>query len=114
MCCDLLVAAVGNDLQGARVVEKPWGAVFADRTDPRVEQFTESVSFDRRLYGQDIAGSLAHARMLASVGLISRDECGRIEQTLRDIRQEIEQGQFPFHVELEDIHMHIERALTDR
>ena len=96
------------------MAEKPWGAVFADRTDPRVEKFTESVSFDRRLYGQDIAGSMAHARMLAAVGLISRDECAQIEQTLRDIRQEIEQGQFPFRTELEDIHMHIERALVDR
>ncbi len=96
------------------MAEKPWGAVFADQTDPRVEQFTESVSIDRRLYGQDIAGSIAHARMLAKVGLISRDECTQIEQTLRDIRQEIEQGQFPFRIELEDIHMHIERALVDR
>ncbi len=96
------------------MAEKPWGAVFADRTDPRVEKFTESVSFDRRLYGQDIVGSLAHARMLAAVGLISREECCQIEQTLRDIRQEIEQGRFPFDIALEDIHMHIERALTDR
>jgi argininosuccinate lyase len=96
------------------VAEKPWGAVFADHTDPRVEKFTESVSFDRRLYGHDIVASLAHARMLAAVGLISHEEYGQIEQTLRDIRQEIEQGQFPFQVELEDIHMHIERALTDR
>ena len=96
------------------MAEKPWGAVFADHTDPRVEKFTESVSFDRRLYGQDVVGSVAHARMLAAVGLISREECCQIEQTLRDIRQEIEQGQFPFHIELEDIHMHIERALTDR
>jgi argininosuccinate lyase len=96
------------------VSEKPWGAVFADRTDPRVEKFTESVSFDRRLYAQDLVGSLAHARMLASVGLITNDECCQIEQALRDIRQEIEQGDFLFQTELEDIHMHIERALVDR
>jgi argininosuccinate lyase len=96
------------------VAEKPWGAVFADQTDPRVEKFTESVSFDRRLYEQDIAGSVAHARMLAAVGLISREECSEIEQALLAIRQEIEQGQFEFRTELEDIHMHIERALIDR
>ena len=54
------------------MAEKPWGAVFADQTDRRVEQFTESVSFDRRLYAQDIDGSIAHAQMLAKVGLISR------------------------------------------
>jgi argininosuccinate lyase len=96
------------------VAEKPWGGVFEQSTDRRVEQFTESVSFDRRLYAQDIAGSIAHAQMLASVGLIARDECCQIEQTLGDIRQEIEQGKFHFSYELEDIHMHIERALVDR
>jgi argininosuccinate lyase len=79
-----------------------------------VEKFTESVSFDRRLYAQDIAGSIAHAQMLAKVGLLNASECKEIEQTLGDIRQEIEQERFPFSVELEDVHMHIERALVDR
>ena len=83
-------------------------------TDRRVEQFTESVSFDRRLFAQDIAGSTAHALMLAKVGLITADECRLIEQTLGEIRREIEQGSFPFQTELEDIHMHVEKALTDR
>jgi len=96
------------------VAEKAWGGVFDQATDRRVEQFTESVSFDRRLYAQDIAGSIAHARMLAKVGLISPDESQQIEQALGDIRQEIEQGNFQFKIELEDIHMHIERALIDR
>jgi argininosuccinate lyase len=96
------------------VSEKAWGGVFQQRTDPRVEKFTESVSFDHRLYAQDIRGSVAHARMLASVGLIGSDECHQIEQALAQIRQQIEQGQFPFQTELEDIHMHIERALIDR
>ncbi len=94
--------------------EKAWGGVFAEATDARVEQFTESVSFDRRLYAHDIAGSIAHARMLAEVGLIALDECEQIEQGLREIQQEIEQGRFPFRAELEDIHMHVERALIDR
>ena len=96
------------------MAEKAWGGVFTEATDRRVEQFTESVSFDRRLYAQDIAGSTAHAQMLASVGLITSDECQQIEQALAAIRQEIEQGSFPFRVELEDVHMHIERALIDR
>ncbi len=82
--------------------------------DARVEKFTESVSFDRRLYAHDIDASIAHAQMLAKVGLLSPDECQQIEQALGDIRREIEQGRFQFKIELEDIHMHIERALIDR
>ncbi len=93
---------------------KAWSGVFEQGTDALVEKFTESVSFDRRLYAQDIAGSIAHAQMLAHTGLLTADECRQIEQTLDDIRQEIEQGRFEFKIELEDIHMHIERALTDR
>jgi argininosuccinate lyase len=96
------------------VAQKAWGGVFREATDQRVEKFTESVSFDRRLYAQDIEASTAHAQMLAKVGLLSADECGQIEQALGDIRQEIEQGRFQFKVELEDIHMHVERALIDR
>jgi argininosuccinate lyase len=96
------------------VAEKAWGGVFQQPTDRRVEEFTESVSFDRRLYAQDIAGSIAHAQMLAKVGLMSEDECRQIGQHLEAIRQEIEQGRFRFCAQLEDIHMHIERALVDR
>lgn len=96
------------------MAEKPWGGVFDEATDRRVEEFTESVSFDRRLYAHDIDASVAHAQMLAKVGLISDGECRQIEQGLGEIRQEIEQGRFRFSSELEDIHMHIERALIDR
>lgn len=96
------------------VADKPWSGVFEEATDRRVEKFTESVSFDRRLYAHDICGSIAHAEMLAEVGLLSADECRQIVQTLHDIRQEIEQGRFEFRTELEDIHMHVERALIDR
>jgi argininosuccinate lyase len=96
------------------VAKKAWSGVFEEATDRRVEEFTESVSFDRRLYAHDIAASIAHAQMLAQVGLITSDECQQIEQSLGDIRQEIEQGRFQFEIELEDIHMHIERALIDR
>ena len=94
--------------------KKAWGGVFDGATDRRVEEFTESVSFDRRLYAHDIAGSVAHAQMLAKVGLLTDDECRQIEQTLAEIRLEIEQDRFPFSSEREDIHMHIEAALIER
>ncbi len=93
---------------------KAWSGVFNTATDRRVEQFSESISFDRRLYAHDIQGSIAHAQMLATVGLLTSEECQQIEQGLTDIRQEIEQERFPFSIELEDIHLHIERALVDR
>ncbi len=94
--------------------KKAWGGVFDEATDCRVEAFTESVSFDRRLYAQDIAGSIAHAQMLARVGLLTAEECQQIEQTLLEIGEEIAAGRFPFCIELEDVHMHIERALIER
>ena len=96
------------------MAEKAWSGVFAEATDHRVEGFTESVSFDRRLYAHDIDGSTAHAKMLAKVGLISDEEAGQIERGLEEIRQEIEQGRFEFRIELEDIHMNIERALIEK
>ena len=96
------------------MTEKPWGGVFDQATDRRVEEFTESVSFDRRLYAHDIDGSIAHAQMLAKVGLLSGTECQQIEQGLQQIRQDIERGAFPFRTELEDIHMHVEAALIER
>lgn len=88
--------------------------VFGSATDRRVDLFTESVSFDRRLYAQDIAGSIAHSQMLASVGLITPDEQQRIEAALIEIRSEIAEDRFELKIELEDIHMHIEQALIDR
>lgn len=96
------------------MADKPWGGVFDQATDKRVEEFTESISFDHRLYAQDIQGSIAHAQMLAKVGLLTADECLQIEKHLTEIGQEIAAGKFPFKIELEDIHMHIERALIDR
>ena len=93
---------------------KAWGGVFREGQDQRVEAFTESVSFDQRLYAHDIEGSIAHAQMLAKVGLLTNDECRQIEQGLAEIRDDIEQGRFEYKTELEDIHMHIERALIER
>ncbi len=82
--------------------------------DRRLETFTESISFDHRLYAHDIAGSIAHAQMLAAGGILSNGECQQIEKVLTEIRADIEQGDFEFRDELEDIHMHIEQALIDR
>lgn len=93
---------------------KAWGGRFQQQTDARVEAFTESISFDSRLAAVDIKGSQAHARMLAKVGLISDEECQQILEVLTQIGVEIEQGQFEFRFDLEDIHMHIESALIER
>ena len=93
---------------------KAWGGRFQQDTDPRVESFTESISFDSRLYEVDIRGSRAHATMLADVGLITAQERDQICDTLNEIREEIAAGNFPFKAELEDIHMHIESALIER
>jgi argininosuccinate lyase len=96
------------------LASKPWGGRFHGPTDRRVEAFTESISFDCRLFEHDLRGSRAHARMLAHVGLLTPDECLRIEQALTDIQADFDADRFPFSIELEDVHMHIEKALTDR
>ena len=100
--------------QGSESVAKAWGGRFSQATDALVEAFTESISFDHRLYEVDIRGSRAHATMLAAVGLISQHEQQLICSTLDQIEQEIATGNFQFTAELEDIHMHIESALIAR
>ena len=90
------------------------GGVFEASSDRRMERFSESIRFDRRLYAHDIAASVAHAQMLATVGLITDEESRTIVAALGEIQREIEQGRFEFRPELEDIHMHIEQALVDR
>ncbi|MDB5341481.1 MAG: argH, partial [Planctomycetaceae bacterium] len=99
---------------GSLHVAKAWGGAFSQATDPRVEKFTESISFDARLAEVDIRGSQAHARMLAEVGLISAAERDAIITTLDEIGSEISQGKMVWKIELEDIHMHIESALIVR
>ncbi len=94
--------------------EKPWGGRFTEPTDAFVEQFTASVEFDQRLYYHDIAGSLAHATMLAKVGVLTDAERDQIVAGLKEIRSEIEAGRFNWSVKLEDVHMNIEAALTER
>jgi len=100
--------------QPTKSSEKLWGGRFSESTAASVEKFTESISYDWRLYRHDIMGSKAHARMLARQGLISEEERNSILQGLGEIQAEIEDGTFVFKPELEDIHMNIEKALTDR
>lgn len=93
---------------------KPWGGRFSEATDAFVERFTASVDFDQRLYHHDINGSIAHATMLARVGVLTDDEKQQIIDGLEAIRAEIEAGEFRWSVTLEDVHMNIEAALTER
>ena len=90
-----------------------WGGRFSEGPDARVAAFTESVSFDARLYAHDIRGSIAHARMLAKVGVLSDDEFARIEAGLSTIGERIAAGDFAWDEALEDVHMNIEARLTD-
>ncbi|MCR8922488.1 argininosuccinate lyase [Dasania sp. GY-MA-18] len=93
---------------------KPWGGRFSEPTDAFVERFTASVDFDQRLYHHDINGSLAHAKMLAKVGVLSDEEYLAIQTGLEEIRADIAAGKFNWSVTLEDVHMNIEAALTDK
>jgi argininosuccinate lyase len=90
-----------------------WGR-FHKAADKSVTEYTASILFDRRLYHHDIAGSIAHAKMLAKQGIISEKEAEAIISGLTSIREEIEQGKFQFKPELEDIHMNIEVRLIDK
>jgi argininosuccinate lyase len=100
--------------QQDRSSRKLWGGRFVEATAASVERFTASVHYDARLYRQDITGSRAHARMLVRQGLITPEEGEVIDQGLASILAEIEAGTFVFRPELEDIHMNIEKALTER
>lgn len=93
---------------------KLWGGRFSEATAASVEDFSASVQYDARLYKHDIMGSKAHAKMLAKQGLISEEECTSIITGLDEIEKEIADGRFQFKSELEDVHMNIEKALTDR
>ena len=98
----------------SQITNQQWGGRFNEPTDAFVARFTASVDFDQRLYKQDIQGSVAHARMLAKVGVLTEDERDAIIRGLGEIRVEIERGEFDWSVELEDVHMNIEAALTKK
>ncbi|MFY9415460.1 MAG: argininosuccinate lyase [bacterium] len=93
---------------------KLWGGRFAKATDALVEEFTASIAFDRRLYRQDIQGSIAHARMLVRQGILTPEEGEKIIAGLEEIEKEIEGSQFTFTAAREDIHMHIEARLQEK
>ncbi len=95
-------------------IDKPWAGRFTEATDAFVEAFTASVGFDKRLYKHDIIGSVAHARMLTHVGVLTADECQMIVNGLQEIERDIERGAFEWRVSLEDVHMNIEARLTER
>ncbi len=90
---------------------KLWGGRFTRDTETSVEEFTSSISFDQRMYRQDILGSMAHARMLGRCEILTQTETELIIAGLRSILADIEAGQFTFEIALEDIHMNIEKRL---
>jgi argininosuccinate lyase len=92
--------------------DKLWGGRFSQPTDAFVEEFTASIDFDKRLYRQDIRGSIAHARMLGRQGIIPSADVEAIVSGLEEILARIEAGDFDFSVSLEDIHMNIEARLS--
>ena len=93
---------------------RTWGGRFSGSTDERVEAFTESISFDQRLYREDIRASKAHARMLGEVSILTDEEVNQIIQALDEIQSLLEQGRLELSIKLEDIHTHIEQALIQR
>lgn len=101
-------------MSDSKKTDKLWGGRFSEATDEFVEQFTASVQFDKRLYQYDIDGSIAHARMLNKVGVLSDSEQQQIESGLNAIREDIAADRFQWSIALEDVHMNIEAALTER
>ena len=92
---------------------KPWSGRFKEPVSDLVKRFTASVQFDQRLAEFDIDGSLAHARMLQAVGILTKADLAAIEKGMGQIREEIRAGSFPWSIDLEDVHLNIERRLTD-
>tara|TARA_B110000503_G_scaffold83460_1_gene127305 strand:+ start:14875 stop:16284 length:1410 start_codon:yes stop_codon:yes gene_type:complete len=103
---------MSNTMTKEKDTSKLWGGRFSEPTDAFVQRFTASVTFDQRMAAEDIAGSLAHARMLHHVGVLSEGELTEIEGGLAQVEQEINAGSFQWSIELEDVHMNIEARLT--
>ena len=93
--------------------EMMWGGRFTKAEEKNALDFNASISFDCRMYKEDIAGSMAHAAMLANQGIISKEDSQKITEGLKKIKKEIDEGKFDFSIELEDIHMNVEKRLTD-
>ena len=96
------------------MAKKAWGGRFASRTEKIAEKFSESVSFDKRLYKEDILGSIAHVKMLGETGIISKTDSSKIIKGLKEIEKEIKRGEFPFREQYEDIHLNIEKRLIEK
>jgi len=96
------------------MAKKPWGGRFPQEIDNLTEEFTASISFDKRLYRCDIKGSMAYGEALAKAGIVSQDEKAQILRGLKEIEGEIEGGTLPFSASTEDIHMHIEQRLIEK
>lgn len=96
------------------MAKKPWAGRFTKGTAKVVEEYTASVTFDKRLYRADIEGSIAHAKALAKAKVITKEEAREIVSGLVEILKEIERGEFIFNPSLEDIHMNIERRLEEK
>ncbi|MGH7806913.1 MAG: argininosuccinate lyase [Thermodesulfobacteriota bacterium] len=94
--------------------KKPWGGRFKKKTHKAAERFSASIDLDKRLYIEDIEGSIAHARMLGQTGIITEKESEKIIKGLKSIQKEIEAGHFAFKEEFEDIHLNIEKRLIER
>ena len=93
--------------------EQLWGGRFSKTTDEMINEFQASIGFDKRMYHEDIAGSIAHATMLEKCGILTTEDRDKIVGGLRDILAQIERGEFSFDIALEDIHMNIEKRLTE-
>ena len=93
---------------------KLWGGRFRKSTDTKVDDFNSSIRFDKRMYRQDIKGSIAHATMLGRQGIIDKKDADKIVLELENILNDIENGKVEFLIDAEDIHMNIEKILTDR
>jgi len=103
-----------HDIIARTVADRKSESPTAKGLNPRALKYSASIDYDRRLYRQDIAGSIAHARMLAKQGIIPADDAEAVVRGLHEIRDEIERGDFPFREELEDIHLNIEARLREK
>ena len=103
-----------SELSEKKAGHNLWGGRFSENTDQFVQAFTASINFDKRLALADIQGSIAHASMLAEVGVLTQDEKNKIIAGLDQIRQEILSGSFQWSEALEDVHMNIEAKLTEQ
>ena len=93
---------------------KLWGGRFQKSTDKKVDDFNSSIRFDKRMYKQDIKGSVAHATMLGKQNIIPKEDSDKIVAELKNILKDIEDGKVEFEIDAEDIHMNIEKRLTER